>query len=213
MSGKSLSIIFLFVLSCYQSESAEVRDKFIEEKIVPDVLDDIPDIAMLSVNYPSGVTVELGNVLTPTQVKDKPTVEWTKEDGVYYTLLMTDPDAPTRENPTLGEIRHWLVVNINNQNVGETIVEYRGSAPPMDTGLHRYIFLLFKQIKGYTNYDIPFVSDRSFSGRPNTSTKELMDNYDLELVAGSFYQAEYDDYVPILQAQLLGKTIKCSPVQ
>lgn len=37
------------------------------------------------------VSTSLGNVLTPTQVKDQPTVEWDAEDGGFYTLCMTDP--------------------------------------------------------------------------------------------------------------------------
>lgn len=39
------------------------------------------------------VSVNLGNVLTPTQVKDAPTVEWDAEADAFYTLCMTDPDA------------------------------------------------------------------------------------------------------------------------
>lgn len=39
------------------------------------------------------VSVNLGNVLTPTQVKDQPTVSWEAEDGAFYTLCMTDPDV------------------------------------------------------------------------------------------------------------------------
>ena len=42
------------------------------------------------INYPSGVSVDLGNELTPTQVKDEPQqVEWPVESGAYYTLCMT----------------------------------------------------------------------------------------------------------------------------
>lgn len=49
------------------------------------------DIAYPSqIRYPSGVSVELGKELTPTQVKDEPTqVEWPMEEGAYYTLCMT----------------------------------------------------------------------------------------------------------------------------
>ncbi|KAF8414558.1 hypothetical protein L210DRAFT_3434826, partial [Boletus edulis BED1] len=28
---------------------------------------------------------------------------------VGYTLVMTDPDAPSRSDPKMGEWRHWLV--------------------------------------------------------------------------------------------------------
>lgn len=43
----------------------------------------------IQVTYPSGVKVEQGNVLTPTQVKDIPTVKWEAENNALYTLCMT----------------------------------------------------------------------------------------------------------------------------
>lgn len=97
--------------------------------------------------YNSGVTVELGNELTPTQVKDIPNVTYKADDNAFYTLIMTDPDAPSRQNPKFREWRHWTVVNIPGNNVadGETLFEYIGAGPPQDTGLHRYVFLLYKQ--------------------------------------------------------------------
>lgn len=63
-------------------------------------------------SYRSGVSANLGNELTPTQVKDKPTLSWEAEDGAYYTLLLVDPDAPSRTDPKNREFRHWLVMNI-----------------------------------------------------------------------------------------------------
>jgi len=99
------------------------------------------------VTYPSGVKVQKGNELTPTNVKDIPHVVWDSEPNTFYTLIMTDPDAPSRANPKFREFRHWLVANIpgNNLSEGDTIFEYVGSGPPKNTGLHRYIFLLYKQ--------------------------------------------------------------------
>lgn len=43
----------------------------------------------LQVSYPSGVTVDFGNELTPTQVKDEPTVSWPADPNAFYTLCMT----------------------------------------------------------------------------------------------------------------------------
>lgn len=63
--------------------------------VVPDVIDVAPS-AIAHVSYDSGVKVEMGNVLTPTQVKNPPTVTWDVEDEALYTLCMTDPDAPSR---------------------------------------------------------------------------------------------------------------------
>jgi phosphatidylethanolamine-binding protein (PEBP) family uncharacterized protein len=75
--------------------------------------------------------------LTPTQVKDIPTViKWVTEPNALYTLCMTDPDAPSRLNPKYREWHHWLVVNIPENDVakGHVLSEYVGSGPPK--GLH-----------------------------------------------------------------------------
>lgn len=74
---------------------------------------------------------------------------------------MTDPDAPTRSNPTSGEVRHWYVGNIpaNDIEKGDTLCAYIGSGPPKDTGLHRYVFLIFKQ-NGKLEFDEPRISNK-----------------------------------------------------
>jgi hypothetical protein len=65
--------------------------------------------------------------------------------------------------------------------------------------------LAFKQLKGKQSFDkLPNVPNTSRDGRISTKTRDLMAEFNLELVAGNFYEAEYDDYVPILQEQLGG---------
>lgn len=85
--------------------------------------------------------VNLGNELKPTNVRNIPTkIVYPFSKGKYYTLCMTDPDAPTRTKAIYREWLHWLVVNIpeNKIDQGETLAEYIGSGPPPKTGLHRY---------------------------------------------------------------------------
>lgn len=57
-------------------------------EVIPDVVDKVP-ASVLNVTYPNNLTVEIGKVLTPTQVKDQPTVEWDGDTNVFYTLCMT----------------------------------------------------------------------------------------------------------------------------
>lgn len=104
----------------------------------------------------------MGKELTPTQVKDKPQVTWQANKGAYYTLMMVDPDAPSRTDPKFREIRHWLVMNILESAVesGDEITEYRGSGAPKGTGLHRYIFLVYKQPNGKIEHTEPHTSNR-----------------------------------------------------
>lgn len=79
-----------------------------------------------------------------------------------YVLMMIDPDAPSRDNPTAAPIRHWLVVNIPGdalasgdvgggpeggpmEGQGTALSEYRQPHPPNGTGYHRYAQFLFEQ--------------------------------------------------------------------
>lgn len=180
-----------------------VAKSFEASQVVPDVIPKAP-AALLQVKYPSGVEVKEGNELTPTLVKDEPSVKWDAEPGQYYTLAMTDPDAPSRKEPTFREWHHWLVGNIqgNEVNSGETLSQYVGSGPPEKTGLHRYVFLLYKQPSKLT-FDEPRLTNTSSDKRANFKIAEFAKKYNLgDPIAGNFYEAQYDDYVPILYKQL-----------
>ena len=61
----------------------------------------------------------MGNILTPTQVRTEPSLEWDAEENSFYTVILTDPDAQSRVNPTFRENHHWLVVNIPGKRVSE----------------------------------------------------------------------------------------------
>lgn len=141
---------------------------------------------------------------TPTQVKEKPHVEWPAEPNDYYSLILTDPDAPSRTDPKFREFKHWVVVNIPGNDVasGDALAEYVGSGPPKDTGLHRYVFLLYKQ-PGKLQFDGPRISNKSRNTRPKFHVARFAEHHQLgNPVAGTFYQAQYDDYVPILHKQM-----------
>lgn len=85
---------------------------------------------------------------------------------------------------------------------GEVLSEYVGSGPPPDTGLHRYVFLIFKQ-SGKLTFDEPRLTNRSGDNRGCFKIQKFAEKYNLGTpIAGNFYQAEYDDYVPILYKQL-----------
>ncbi|KAH8360221.1 hypothetical protein KR093_011449 [Drosophila rubida] len=173
--------------------------------IVPDVVDVVPPQGKLQVNYPVGVAVQEGNELTPTQVKDEPQVVWDEEQDQLHTLLMVDPDAPTRSDPKFREILHWAVINVpgNKLNLGQAIVEYVGSGPPQGTGLHRYIFLLYRQNQKIE--ESMHIDKRTRTGRLNFNTRQFAEKHGLgEPIAANYYQAQYDDYVPIRNKEITG---------
>lgn len=174
-----------------------------KEQVVPDVIDNIP-AKVVQVNYASGVEVEQGNKLAPTQVKDLPQFKFEAQPGQLYTLAMVDPDAPSRADPKFREILHYLVVNIpgSEVNKGDTLAEYIGSGPPKDTGYHRYVFLVYLQKGGRLSSDMK-ISNTSRQGRVSFSIRNFAKSNNLgEPVAANFYQAQYDEYVPLLHAQL-----------
>lgn len=104
----------------------------------------------------------MGKELAAKETKDAPKLEWQAEKGAYYTLLMVDPDAPSRANPSYREVRHWLVMNIPENSVekGDEIIEYIGVGAPKGSGLHRYIFFIFKQPNGEIKHNEPRASKR-----------------------------------------------------
>ncbi|XP_026476165.1 protein D3-like [Ctenocephalides felis] len=172
-------------------------------EIVPDVLDALPEKA-LQVSYDSGVSADLGNILTPTSVKNKPTVSWDADPKELYLLCMTDPDAPSRQSPKNREWHHWLVGNIPGSEVskGEVLTDFVGSGPPKGSGLHRYVFVLYKQPERI-NFTDKKISSTTGSGRGKFSIRDFAKKYNLgKPLAYNVYQAEWDDYVPKLHKQL-----------
>ncbi|XP_045774570.1 protein D3-like [Maniola jurtina] len=202
-----ISIVILLSVNeiVFAEEVCPVELAFLTNEIDPDVIP-CPPNNKLTVIYPSGAEVELGNKLTPTEVKDIPRVCWPEEVTPcnYYTLALVDPDAPSRKAPVFRNWEHWLVGNIpgNDVNCGETIAEYVGAAPGLGSGFHRYVFLLYRQPTRLV-FDEPRLSNRSAANRTLFSITDFAKKYNLgNPVAGNFLMAEYDKYVPIIQKQL-----------
>ncbi|XP_066545481.1 phosphatidylethanolamine-binding protein 1 [Amia ocellicauda] len=163
----------------------------------------------LVVKYGSLEIDELGKVLTPTQVQNRPTsLQWKGCDPQkLYTLAMTDPDAPSRKKPKFREWHHFLVVNMKGNDLasGCIMTDYVGSGPPQGTGLHRYVWLVYEQPGEITCEEL-VLCNRSGNNRGKFKIRAFRQKYNLGApVAGSCYQAAWDDYVPKLYEQLSGK--------
>lgn len=175
-----------------------------KHSVVPDVIDEVPKEVVQVVFSSSRAKAQMGNILTPTQVKDQPTVKWTATDDSLYTLCMTDPDAPSRKQPKFREWHHWLVGNIPGCDVskGHVLSEYIGAGPPKNTGLHRYVILVYKQ-NGQIQFNETYLTNRSGKNRGRFSIRNFAAKYNLgSAIAGNFFQAEFDNYVPKLYKQL-----------
>jgi phosphatidylethanolamine-binding protein (PEBP) family uncharacterized protein len=85
-----------------------------------------------------------GKTLSRRNTVNPPVIEFTGEDQTLYTLLMSDPDAAAKS------WLHWLITNIpgesNDVLEGQIVVPYSPPTPP--SGIHRYIFTLYKQPGG-----------------------------------------------------------------
>ena len=92
--------------------------------LIPDVLPpSFTPSVLLTITYPNGLEVLLGNTLTADEAAEEPEVVFmpmslapeqadaadAQLDEVSYTLAMVDPDAPARADPKFRCFRHWLV--------------------------------------------------------------------------------------------------------
>ena len=68
----------------------------------------------------------------------------TASEDNLYTLIMLDPDAPSRHRPRPGAALHWMVANIPGTHVdqGTQLASYLGAGPPENSGLHRYPYVV-----------------------------------------------------------------------
>lgn len=132
------------------------------------VNDFIPSLA-LSITWSDTEYAKLGNTLKPKKLQKPPKITLHAptdssstnnlcNSGVTYTLAMTDPDAPSRDNPEWSEMCHWIATavaiskdfscEIMPLNDLKDIIEYKPPGPPPKTGKHRYVFLIYAPSNG-----------------------------------------------------------------
>mmetsp|Transcript_15131 Transcript_15131/g.37901 ORF Transcript_15131/g.37901 Transcript_15131/m.37901 type:complete len:285 (-) Transcript_15131:351-1205(-) len=155
--------------------------------------------------------INAGDTMLPVQAQDRPTLGWDGEAGAYYTVIMTNPDAPSAKDPSQREWVHWVRGNVPGDNLpcdgedgGDDIKEYVGAGPMEGAGVQRYFIMVFKQ-QGKVDFEgkdrVPFTE----SERPGFKTAEFAEKYELGTPIGfTYFKAEYDNYVPELYAKLKG---------
>ncbi|KAK9071616.1 hypothetical protein SSX86_008045 [Deinandra increscens subsp. villosa] len=116
-------------------------------RVIGDVVDQFTPSVTMVVAYKPDYPFFNGHELMPNLVTSKPHVRIGGVDmRSSYTLVMTDPDAPSPSDPYLREHLHWIITDIpgtTDATFGREIVSYEKPTPVM--GIHRYVFLLFKQ--------------------------------------------------------------------
>ena len=90
----------------------------------------------------------------------------TSKSNTTYTLVLSDPDATSRADPVKAQMCHWVVTNLtlpfqssnldgasdllssflsakaSKENKFKEIIPYLPPTPPVETGYHRYVFVL-----------------------------------------------------------------------
>ena len=106
-----------------------------------------PEIDSLSLNiyYPNMERVIGGGVISALVAQQQPSVSYKSHQGEnYYTMILSDPDALWL---LMDEHVHWVVVNIPGDQVSEgtVVLPYLGPAPAKGSGMHRFVFSLYRQ--------------------------------------------------------------------
>ncbi|KAL0699642.1 hypothetical protein Bca4012_055764 [Brassica carinata] len=86
-------------------------DPLVVGRVIGDVLDMFIPTANMSVYFgPKHITN--GCEIKPSAAVNPPKVNISGNSNELYTLVMTDPDAPSPSEPNMREWVHWIVVDI-----------------------------------------------------------------------------------------------------
>ncbi|XP_052206299.1 CEN-like protein 1 [Diospyros lotus] len=156
-------------------------------RVVGEVIDSFTPSVRMKVSYSSNKQqVSNGHELMPSLITARPRVDVGGEDlRTAYTLIMTDPDAPSPSDPYLREHLHWMVTDIpgtTDASFGREIVSYETPKPLI--GIHRYVFILFKQRARQTVKEPP-------ASRDHFNTRKFSEDNGLGLpVAAVYFNAQ-----------------------
>ncbi|XP_019169094.1 PREDICTED: protein MOTHER of FT and TFL1 [Ipomoea nil] len=149
-------------------------DPLVVGRVIGDVVDMfVPTVDMAVYYGPKAITS--GSDVKPSMVADRPRVHIGGDSTQFYTLVMTDPDAPSPSEPCMRELVHWIVTDIpgNTHDItkGKEAVPYMGPKPTV--GIHRYILVLFQQKKVLGELQPPVTSRNNFCTRAFAHHLEL----------------------------------------
>lgn len=168
--------------------------------LIPFPLVKIPE-QILEIEYLDRIEVGTGRYLFARDLRSPPTrVAWPKQYvRSYYALIMTDLDYPTDKDNSQAEYLHWMIGNIEGppeRRRNNTIAQYIGPNPEEGTGVHRYVFFLFRQPKKIEyHYEPKLNTLRNDSRRCKFATRRFARRYNLgQPVAATFLLAQFWHY-------------------
>ncbi|KAI1375610.1 PEBP-like protein [Hypoxylon crocopeplum] len=200
------------------SDVYQVQHELKKAEIFPTVIDKFLPSFLLSAEWPSGEHAELGNTVKVDDVQDKPTIKVHRgasdsssmgrdafRSDVTYTITITDPDAPSRENPEWSEFCHFIATGVTVSSDSsdvlrlaglDDVMPYKPPGPPPKTGKHRYVFLLFAPANGTTDrLRLSKPGDRKHwgTGKERHGVRDWADENGLEPVAANFIYAQNEE--------------------
>ncbi|XP_057246677.1 CEN-like protein 4 isoform X2 [Beta vulgaris subsp. vulgaris] len=162
---------------------ARIIEPLIVGGVIGDVIDPFNPSVHMCINYNSKQVFN-GSELLPSAVTSKPRVQINGADmRTFFTLVLTDPDVPGPSDPYLREHLHWIVSDIPG-TTDSTFELIRYEIPRPNIGIHRFIYILFKQKRRQTVLHLP-------SSRDYFNTRQFAAENDLGLpVAAAYFNAQ-----------------------
>ncbi|KAI2472138.1 PEBP-like protein [Annulohypoxylon bovei var. microspora] len=211
-------VISPFKLRPLDSDVYKVQYELEKAEIFSTVIDKFLPSFLLDAEWSSGEHAELGNTVKVDKVQKEPTITVHGDhsasssavrvsSNVTYTIIITDPDAPSRDNPKWAEFCHFIATGVIISSSESSavvrlsslkdIVPYKPPGPPPKTGKHRYVFLLLAPANGTTDLlDLSKPSDRKHWGtgsRARHGVRDWAEENGLEPVAANFIYAQNEE--------------------
>jgi len=177
-----------------------IREKLSKAKIINEVLDDFRPKCFVAPVYGKKGLVALGNSFKKSDTEKKPSLKIVCPNVVStpgLTIALTDPDAPSRNNPKWSEMCHWVAIvsAVNSTATGiefeltdsslKEVVKYKAPGPPPKTGYHRYVFVLLEG----DNSNLTAPADRQHwgTGKQRHGVRDWAKNESLEVIGANWF--------------------------
>ncbi|KAK7470423.1 hypothetical protein VKT23_001849 [Stygiomarasmius scandens] len=185
-----------------------VTQAFTKANVVPDVLPSFSPRALLNVTFTDAsmqsVNVTPGILLTMEQTAQEPQFFFlanvTIPPGITYVLSIVDPDAPTPQNTSISQFRHFLgggftVDNTTGLLTNNTaaLSDFMPPAPPTGSDPHRYVVLAYLQPDNFDSVASQFVNASTDRQNFNITTFAQATNLGEPLAANFFFTGPSDN--------------------
>ncbi|KAJ7635055.1 PEBP-like protein [Roridomyces roridus] len=172
-SSVTLASLFSLVVVCAAQDASlhKVEKAFNDANIPANLNIAFQPSMLLDVTFPqeyghpialhAGIQVPVNDTVGPPTFSLQGQRRTARHDNGPFVVAMVDPDAPTPQDPSVSQIRHFLGGNFylgrdgcSLFNTTPAITEYVQPAPPSYSDAHRYVLLVYKQPKTFAQQDL-----------------------------------------------------------